>query len=81
MGKKKKTSEMAVHYLLRCLSDGIVPARKILTDGIREGYTRDQLKIAKKMIGVKSFQKGGMWWWNLTEKDLTSCGGYKNEKN
>ncbi len=69
-----KNSRTAVSYLgLMLLRQGPMPARLIIAIGLKEGFTLDQLKIAKKTAGIQSIRnltkknQWAEWWWVLPQ--------------
>jgi hypothetical protein len=58
--------DLAKAFLLEKLSaDGTVAQRDIQEQGKLAGHTLKNLTIGKQRLGVKSFKKGGKWWWTL----------------
>lgn len=57
-------------FLRAMLCDGPEQVQTIFTRGIQMGFSRDQLKTAKKAEGIKSFPERAKegnkiikWWW------------------
>jgi hypothetical protein len=59
-------AEGVVNFLRQYLSDGRREANDVYREGIKEGYSRDQLKRAKDKAHVKSEKDStGPWYWQL----------------
>lgn len=71
----KKKSGTAITYLgLMLFRQGPMPVKLIIAKGLKEGYTLNQLKTAKKQAGIRSIRnltpegKWAEWWWTLPSK-------------
>ncbi len=68
VGKAVKVTriDLAKAFLLEKLgTDGSVAQRDIQEQGKLAGHTLKNLTIGKQRLGVRSFKKGGKWWWTL----------------
>lgn len=63
---KAPVSTTAVLLLTNLLQKEDIPAAEVYKMADRAGVSDKTLKRAKKMIGVKSHQLGGIWYWSLT---------------
>ncbi|OWY70623.1 hypothetical protein B7486_13475 [cyanobacterium TDX16] len=64
----------ARRFLEEILTDGPVPARRVVSEGRNHGFSPKQLRSAQSSLGVRHRKVGqpgspGLWEWSLAEKD------------
>ncbi len=71
-GETSSDREEATEFLRECLKDGPRPARQVLEEGKRVGFSEKTLQRARKDVGVKPRRLGGngsrgagSWMWEL----------------
>jgi len=66
MGKQRGKQEAVQTFLREILKGGHpVPAKEVIAEATKHGFSEDQCKTARKKLGVISEQKADGWWWQL----------------
>jgi hypothetical protein len=62
----RTAADRAAAFLKRSLADGPQPAAPLIVTAKSEGISKRSLDRAKRLLGVRSYQLSGRWWWALT---------------
>ena len=62
----------AADFLITVLRDGPLPVKAVQAEGTQAGFSKDQLKRAKKRLHIRSDKEDGVlngpWFWTLPDK-------------
>jgi RecA-family ATPase len=65
-GPQPMKTESARAWLKTYLADGPKPSAEVFSEGDSLGHEQETLRTAKKREGIKSWQRGGCWYWELS---------------
>jgi hypothetical protein len=66
-GRPSERRSRAEEFILETLAFGEVKAATVLEMAARESFSERTLKAAKAKLGVRTFKKEGVWYWELSE--------------